>query len=180
MSAALRPILFGSVESIVSMQHAEVSAQDIPVWLIVLCPFLFFGVFAGMWCGIIWLNSYLSGWRRLAQVYPANSAPDGKKWSVFACVGFNRSISMELYTQEKGMFIMMSLFFSFGHRPLFVPWTEMHDARPALSLFSPQVRVKIGRHRPANFLLPREVLEQSEGKFLIENAVPPPLPKDSL
>ena len=70
-----------------------------PGWLLVLLPLLPFVAFPLMWCGVLWINSQIGGWSRLAKRYRSSEEPNGKTFhsvqgqvrGLWASLGWERS-----------------------------------------------------------------------------------------
>ena len=140
-----------------------------PVWLIVVMPLLFLILFPLMWCGVLWINSRLSGWNRLARHYRTDKIPSGKLFSrVQGHIGLvSYRAVLECTANGEGLFLRPAALFRFAHPLLFIPWTEMHDVRRSALLWIPLVRAEIGHPRLAGPRLAARVFDESEGRLLV-------------
>ena len=88
-------------------------------------------VFPLFWFSIILLNSYVSGWRTLAESYAAlNRLSEGVlTWKS----GFFRSFArynstLHIKATESGLYLATGRFFRLGHSPLLIPWDRVLQA----------------------------------------------------
>lgn len=90
--------------------------------------------------GILYLGSRLSGWRRLAERYPARepyrgewiSQPDSEGEPSGLMVTLNHGQSedaIKLGADSQGLHMVMSAGFRLFHPPIFVPWSEVRSVR---------------------------------------------------
>lgn len=79
--------------------------------------------------------SYISGWRKLAQRFPANRPPGGERFAIQSASvgGISYNNCMTIYRDEYGLHFYVWFPFRAGHPPMLIPWTEMH--RPVESSF---------------------------------------------
>ena len=88
---------------------------------------LFLAFFAGMWIGVCYIVSRLSGWNGLAARFPGATAPDGESlsWTTarLDSVSFRSCLNMTL--SPSGLFMVPSLAFSLFMPPLLLPWTDV-------------------------------------------------------
>lgn len=95
-----------------------------------LFPLAFPILFAGMWTGISYLLSRLSGWRALAERYRTGAAPEGKRlaWTSgrIGSVSFRSCLNLTL--APAGLFIVPLLPFRLFMPPLLIPWSEIRFA----------------------------------------------------
>lgn len=139
------------------------SAADPPIWLIVLIPIAFLIIFPLYWCFVVWLIAKLGGWSRLAKRYRTEEAPEGTlHGSVSARIGlasYNGMLSC--VTNEFGLFLKPMVLFRCGHPPLFIPWSEFHDARKSQFLWQTLVRATIGNPRVARIAIQAKVFAET-------------------
>lgn len=152
------------------MAAPEPAAGDPPAWLIVLIPIAFCVVFPLFWCFVMWINSHVGGWSRLAARYRAREVPEGRSWhgtrGMVGPVSYRGVLSV--IAGADGLFLVPSWPFRFGHPPLFLPWSDFHEVKRFSLLWLPMVRAKIGDPRVATLSLPPEVFLESEGRVLLE------------
>jgi hypothetical protein len=90
----------------------------------------FLAFFAGMWVGISYLISHLSGWSSLHARFPAGLRPDGERltWTNarLGAVSFRSCLNMTL--SPGGLHMVPSLPFRLFMPPLLVPWREISFA----------------------------------------------------
>lgn len=135
-----------------------------PVWVVILIPLVFFIVFPLIWCLVMWINSNVSGWSRLAKHYRSDAEPNGQQWS-----GIQGKIGLVSYkgvldctTNETGMFLQPSMIFRFAHPRLFIPWEEWHDLKAQQYLWLSMVSARIGNPKVASVILQSKVFEGTE------------------
>lgn len=140
-----------------------------PVWVIALIPIAFLIVFPLFWCFVLWINSLLSGWRRLARRYQAKEQPAGKEWrSVQGRIGFvSYKNSLRCFASGDGLFLQPEVLFRFAHPLLFIPWKDMKEVQLQRVLWITYVRAKVGDPVVGSFALDSKVFEQSAGNCLL-------------
>lgn len=103
--------------------------------------FVVFGLFSiigpGIWCLVLYIISFSSGWQALALCYAAPHFPEKTK----TCSGiFNNSSNytstLQYAETADGLYLKTSLLFKVGHRPLFIPWKSMKKYEASNSTFS--------------------------------------------
>ena len=152
------------------MNPPPTTPNETPVWLVILIPIIFFIVFPLFWCFVIWINSHVSGWQRLAMRYRSNETPNGKSWSgVQGQVGLVSYKSvLECAANETGLFIRPGLLFRFAHPQLFIPWSDFHNVAQTKMLWIPVVRADVGDPKIARIRIHEKVFTESEGRSLLE------------
>jgi hypothetical protein len=95
-------------------------------WLYVLIVLGFFVVFPLFWSMVVWLISRV-GWASFATTWATTNPPTGKLYSlVSARVGLgNYSNSLQVFVNEKGIFLEPLWVFKVGHKRLFIPWEDI-------------------------------------------------------
>ena len=128
---------------------------DLAYVLGIVVGFLIF--FPGMWCGICWLLSRLSGWHRLAAHYASSSRPvTGTLYGgVSGQVGFvsYRGV-LTMHADTDGFFVEVMALFRVGHPRLFIPWSEISASEAQTMFFSRLERLGIGQPVVATLALP--------------------------
>lgn len=73
----------------------------------------------------------LGGWRRLAAAYPASGEPPGEKfpWRSFRLGIVNYNNCLNLTAARSGLHVATFFFLRLGHRPFFLPWSELEATR---------------------------------------------------
>lgn len=142
------------------------------LWLISLIPVVIIIGIPLFWCFVIWLISIISGWQRLAQRYRATQPAMGKKW--FSQYGFVNGARygniLNLTTNEEGIFLEAIPLFSFNHARLFIPWRDLHNPTPVTFRYRDFYQVEIGNPATDTLRLPTVIVEQSEGRRVLEAA----------
>ena len=148
------------------------ASDDPPAWLIVLIPVLFAIVFPAFWCFVVWILSHVSGWKRLAMRYRTSEKPPGGTYhGLFGMVGLvSYRGTLNLTTTAVGFFLSPNVLFKFAHPTLFVPWSECQLIRKTSFLGTKSAKIQIGNPRIGTFSIPFNVLEETEGQILLEQA----------
>ena len=147
--------------------------MEMPLWIIILIPIAFLTFFPIFWCFVIWINSHLSGWKRLAERYQTDRKPEGKSYSgQQGAIGFVSYRScLDVVVSEDGIFLRPGALFRFAHPQLYIPWTEFHQVERKQILWHTVVRAELGKPRLAIVRLPLRVFEESKGKALLSGVV---------
>ena len=123
------------------------------VWIIPI----FFPVF---WCFVCWTLSHVSGWQKLAAVYPARTPPTGQKFITSARLGrASYTGSLYIYVSREGLYLSVMWFFSMGHKPLFIPWSEINNRQPRKIFFREIVEFDIGNPPINTMQLPKKIFD---------------------
>lgn len=127
-----------------------------PEWLV---PFFILG-FA---CLLLYIISFLSGWRRLARLYPAYNPPDGTRFRFksgkVGWAGYNNCLTY--CAGFSGLYMAVFPLFSFGHHPLLIPWGEIRSVEEKSVLFCSYAVLSIGTQEAVRVTIPKEVLDAS-------------------
>lgn len=103
--------------------------------------FIVFGLFSiigpSIWCLVVYIISFTSGWHSLAKNYATDSFPEQTQ----SCSGvFNYSSNytgtLEYAETAEGLYLKTSFLFKIGHRPLFIPWKAMQNYQQSSGVFS--------------------------------------------
>lgn len=140
----------------------EPQTADAPAWLIVVILVAFPVFFIAIWSGVLFLLSRLAGWHRLAQHYArGDRKPTGHYVSGSSGkVGFtNYNQMLILHFNQEGFFIEVNPLFKVGHKPLFIPWSEVSERRTVNLLFAKLEKLSIGRPKVGTISLPTKVLD---------------------
>jgi tetratricopeptide (TPR) repeat protein len=138
-------------------------SEALPLGFQRIIPYLFPAVFIGGWFFVSYRLSITSGWQTLAQYYEHEDAYRGKTRSTFGQFGSVR-YSDTLTAGLDGQGIYLSVFwpFSFGHKPLFIPWTDLTASLKKI-YFTRYVEFKTTTHPAVTFSLPEKLFIQSFG-----------------
>jgi hypothetical protein len=149
--------------------NEEIAPAEMPVWAIILIPLAFFVIFPCFWCFVMWINSHVSGWKRLAKHYQSDETPSGKTWN-----GVQGTVGMVSYknvlncsANENGLFIQPSMLFKFAHPLLFIPWSEFREAKRISTLWRHYVSARIGEPAKGRLRIAANVIEESEGRRIL-------------
>ena len=101
------------------------------------------------WVFVLWLLSELSGWRRLAAVYRAQKAPNGKRFPMQTGKVGDAWYKgcLTVYTSREGLYVSIWPIFRFREPPLFIPWSALCDRREKRWLLSRLVEFDVGSPR---------------------------------
>ena len=123
-------------------------------WLLpILFPFFWYFVCRSL--------SQKSGWRALAEVYPARTPPDGKRETISGMMGKVRfSGCLYAHASRDGFYLSMMWLFSAGAEPLFIPWTDIHNQQTNKFLWQETVRFEIGQPCITTMELPKKVFDR--------------------
>lgn len=143
------------------------------LWLIPLVPILFLVFFALIWFLVVWLISLLSGWYGLSQRYRTSQTPAGKKVAArYAFVNGARygGNALNITTNDFGLFLETSAWFSLNHERLFIPWNELHSPEYMTFRNVELVKVQLGKPPMASLSLPITVFQEGAGRKLLPSS----------
>jgi hypothetical protein len=133
-----------------------------PVLFLLLIP-LFILFFTSLWCGISLLLSRVGGWARLAERFPAPEPPEGKRFRSqngrLGLVNYNRCLT--IYISKAGLSLLMTPIFRVGHRPMLIPWKEIHDVDTQRILWAEFVSFQIGSPTMATLRLSKAMFDEA-------------------
>ncbi len=97
---------------------------SVPLPLIVIG---FVAFFVALWCFVLWLISWVSGWRRLADRFGATVEYGGDIVTfVSARIGLaNYNGTLTVGASDQGLYLVPIRIFRPFHRPLLIPWIEI-------------------------------------------------------
>lgn len=137
--------------------------SGLTIWLLVALIIIIWPIFfIALWSGIVFLMSLLGGWRGLARHYRATEKPSGGKTFsyVTGMVGISRYKKvLGVTTNERGMFIDIRWIFRIGHPTLFIPWSDILNARKATLFYWDYIAFDIGDPLVARMRLPVQVFD---------------------
>jgi hypothetical protein len=143
--------------------HTSPSAPD-PSWHLVLCILVGFAVvFPLFWCFIVWMLSWVSGWRRLSRRYASGSRPvAGERHAgVTGMVGLvSYRHVLTLHFAGDGFFLEPLVLFKVGHPRLFIPWSEVTRRGSFAVLWWRAARLGVGESVVATLSLPADLVER--------------------
>ena len=129
--------------------------------LILIIITTFFIVFPLLWMGIVFMISFMSGWQSLAQRYATIiEAPTNTRSMASGMVGFSRYNNvLKVGLSDRGIYLSVFILFRPGHKPLFVPWSDISEVRQVDYFFRKMYNIKIGSPRIATLKLPVSYFE---------------------
>ncbi len=106
----------------------------------------------GLFFGLVYLFTRLSGWSRLAQHFRVAGEPEGYafRYQVLR-VGTVRYRGSYLNFSKYGLYVRCGLPF---HPPLLIPWQAVGAVQPDMVYWRPAVRLSIGQPQLATITLP--------------------------
>lgn len=109
---------------------------------IALMAMAFVVFFVALWLFVMWLSSWASGWRRLAERFKTTFEFDGETVSyVSARIGWgNYSAALVVGANDQGLYLVPVWAFRPFHLPLLIPWTEI-EAHVRTKSAYPRVRL---------------------------------------
>ncbi len=136
---------------------------------------LFFVYFVPLWLFVGFVLSR-RGWHSLAQRYPAErERPERRIDFVSGKIGptdYNRAVGLGL--DDQGIHFSVVFLFRFGHRPFFVPWTDMHATIEPRLLFGKAVVLHFAKVPGVTFriapALANRIANASQGKLVVPEA----------
>ncbi len=149
--------------------NEDIAPADMPVWIIMLIPIAFLIIFPCFWCFIMWINSHVSGWKRLAKFYRSDETPKGKTWTgvrgMIGVVSYKGVLNCT--ANETGLFVQPGTLFKFAHPLLFIPWGDFHEGRKGSVFWLEYVSARIGDPVRGRIRLAANVIEESEGRRIL-------------
>jgi hypothetical protein len=131
--------------------------------LIVLFILIVFPIFfTGLWVCITLLMSWIGGWGKVGKRYSATGMPpEGRALKhVTGMFGMTRYKNvLTVITSDDGLYIENRKVYRPGHPPLFIPYTDIHQARKQTLFFWEYVAFEIGDPALAAVRLPSKVFE---------------------
>jgi len=122
---------------------------------------------------LLWnlLMHFIGRWRKLSRIYTPTTSPNGNAWIAYGAIGKMLQNTLKFQVNNEGLFVARMQVFDLFNKPLFIPWSAFHNARPGKSYTSDKMTIlDIGKPEIlSTLLLPRYVLEKSSGSFLLED-----------
>jgi hypothetical protein len=150
-----------------------------PPWLLPAILIGFPLVFIPLWCGIVFMLSRMSGWSEIAARFPGSPNPTGTLFgTVTGMVGWvsYRNV-LKVHVAPEGLHVVPWKIFTIGHAPIFIPWSEIHQARLRQFPFYQTVGFEIASPKVGTMNLPPKVFANApvsiDGKPA--PSAPPPL-----
>jgi len=130
------------------------------IGILVILP-LFVVSFVPLWIGAVFLTSLFSGWGALASHYATDRHPPAHVWTFqsgsMRLAGYNHILTVG--ANREGFYLSTMILFRFGHRPLFVPWSDI-TVTPKTNFFRSGMEFRLGRHNPVPLWLSAHLSEQ--------------------
>ena len=102
-----------------------------PPWLLPAILIGFPILFAALWSFVCWLLSILGGWSRMAERFATTEPPSGQRFAgQTGRAGLSNDNSvLTIHVSPSGLRLDVFPLFRIGHKPLLIPWPEIHEAR---------------------------------------------------
>ncbi len=121
----------------------------------------FAALFVALWCGVCLLLSRVSGWHRLAQLYPGTATPGGQPFGPMGVLmGLARYKGCVVcHTGPEGLHLGVLRIFQLGHPPLLIPWSAIAVTRLRKVAWKEAVEFQVAGPAPVTVTLEKAVLE---------------------
>ncbi len=115
-----------------------------------------------MWMFVLTMVSHLSGWKKLAQRFPAKGSETGKTFRFqSAYIGWAQySGVLTFVINPNGLGLSAVFPFRFGHPAVFIPWAEFHNFHEVKKFLQTVVVMEAGDPVITKLTLPRWVLDE--------------------
>ncbi len=114
-----------------------------------------------LWCAIVLVLSYVSGWQKLSKSYGAHAPPHGQKYAWqsgrVGMVSYRNTLTV--HAAPEGLFLSVPAVFRLGHKSLFIPWSAIRNQKPVKFLWYNAIRFQVGAPPVADVELPVGVFE---------------------
>jgi hypothetical protein len=143
--------------------------ENLPIITIILGSLVSFALF---WSAVVWLVAQLSGWSKLADIYPSRIPFNETCWSMqSARFRWNSNYSGILRVCADSQALHLSVFPMFrpGNPPLSIPWEDISGTVYGIGIElrfyrAENIPVRISRR------LAQRLEQASEGRFQIDSA----------
>lgn len=110
-----------------------------------------FIAFFALWLLVVGLIASLSGWRSTAKKYPDSAIRGPETGSYqFQSVRFgflgNYNFVIQIALYGEGLRLKPIMFYTFMHRPIFIPWGAVQNAEQGQFIF-PYVNINLGEKK---------------------------------
>lgn len=98
-----------------------------------------------IWCVVMLIIGFLTGWQSLAKIYPMTQSIPGEKRLYMQSMGisliskYNNCLTVGF--SDQGMSLSMPFVFRPGHSPIFIPWEDILAERFKAFKLIPSVRL---------------------------------------
>jgi len=129
--------------------------------LVYLIPILIPVAFVTFWSLVMNLLSSLSGWRKLALLYPATREPAGEhfnwRYATFGWVRYKNTVNF--IAGREGLYMETLLMFRPGHGKILVPWSDI-EARSHQGWLVAYIELRFRQDPGAKLTVHRHLGEQ--------------------
>lgn len=114
-----------------------------------------------IWYVVVSLLARLSGWTTLGERYACATPPEGRRFmglsGKIGLVSYRRSLVFVV--APEGLFIAVFSLLSMGHKPLLIPWGDIHHIEQLSSRRYPATRFQVGDQGPLTLEIPSQVFD---------------------
>lgn len=118
----------------------------------------------GVWCLALMAMSTMGGWAAVAARFPCTGSPAGQNFYAqaarFGWVDYNGCVSIRVC--RDGLRIATMWPFRPGHRPLFIPWSQLHVVGVMDRWWKKVATIDIGSPVVAKIQLPLKVMDAAK------------------
>ena len=129
---------------------------NLPFWFFVVC-------FIGLWWGVTFLMSKMSGWSTLAEQFrlrDKDSFTGQRKycrWGKIGLIGYNNCLKVGV--SQEGLYLALMPLFRVGSPPLLIPWMHVSKIETNKFLFGEEAVVYIGTPIITTVRIPGQFIE---------------------
>ena len=125
----------------------------------ILFPVGFLILFWTCWYLIGFYRARTGGWSALAARYGAQEPPVGKLFPMErGRVGAAFYRCLHIHVSDSGLYLSVWFMFRAGHRPLFIPWTQLYGFHEKKSLIGKWLEIQVGNPPVTTLELPHRVI----------------------
>lgn len=130
--------------------------MNVPMLLVGLIPLLALPL---IWYVVVAMLAKLSGWKALGDRYECAHPPQGTRFmglsGKIGLVSYRRSLVFVV--APEGLFLSVFSLLSMGHKPLLIPWADIHHVEQINSRQSQMTRFQVGDQPPLTLEIPTQV-----------------------
>jgi hypothetical protein len=133
-----------------------------PTWALVFVAIAL--AYVGLWWLILQSIAYLSGWKRLALLFPAQGSPPAHafRWQHISFGAINYSGCITLGVSAEGLYVAVVRLFSTGHVPLQIPWSALRVVQVHEGWMLRWATLEIDAGKPIKLRIPGRVLDEAQ------------------
>ena len=112
---------------------------------------LMLGIIVGFWFflivmlyGVLHITAWISGWQYLSKTYHTTQAIKPNYTYLSGMVGWiSYNNILQIGVTAAGLYLALPKFFSFGHKPLFIPWKHVKYVGTIKVLWQPRIHLQV-------------------------------------